>query len=408
MSAELLLELSRYAGNVGRELREADHAYQRAAGWQQWAEQSERAGPRLKVVIPLTSGFTLLVAAAFPLSQALGLRPDQVGAVLTPFLGLPAFFLMGYVLWSYSGGGKRAQRATAGNVAVACPNCGARAELVAGAASQVCAYCRAALVASPQVIEQGIDAAELAHRRARLEEFRQERLGIVGLARHDMTSYVPFIVGGSLLLPAGGGALAFTVSMLNGEEPYDPSIFLLWAIVLLIAGGLAAVLLFRRSRKARYERALLDLGRQFPLSPLGDGLALADWLNRHWPEKYETTALTHGHALVAASIDAGGYPALLNADFSGGEHRKSRLHLLVAAHQPAAHVPHHEARAFANRALARCRELGFQVTRNEAGFFAMAEPDTVRIVQKNPEALHEVAPVLGALVTAARALGAVR
>jgi hypothetical protein len=255
-------------------------------------------------------------------------------------------------------------------------------------------------------MERGIDAAELAHRRARLEEFRQERLGMAGLSRYDMTAYVPFIVGGSLLLPAGGGALAFSIEMLNGNEPYSPAIFLLWAMALAIVAGLAGILFYRRSRRARYERALADLGRQFPLYRVEDAHGLADWLNRHWPAKYDVASLGHGQDLVAASIDALGYPALLNAEFSSTEHRAPRLHLLLAAHQRTETV-HPQARAYVQQALARCRELGFEVTPSEAGLLAVADEETVRVVRKNPDALHEVATVLGTLAHAARAAGAV-
>jgi DNA-directed RNA polymerase subunit RPC12/RpoP len=407
VSAELLADLHRYAGSVGRELEGANEAYQRAAAWEQWTGQGQRSAPNLKLIIPITSAFTLLVAVAIPITQQLGIPPQQVSVVVTPLLTLPALFLMGYVLWSYSGGGVAAKRATAGNVAVACPNCGARAELIAGVPSQVCAYCRAALVASALVMEQGVDAAELAHRRARIEEFRQERLGMVAIYRNDMTAYVPFIVGGSLLLPAGGGAFAFSVAMLTGEEPYSPAIFVLWGMVLAIVGGLAFVVLRRRSRSRRYRNVLADLGRQFPLHVLEDAEGLADWLNRHWPSKYEVTWLTKGPYFVAASIDARGYPALLNADFTGGEGRATRLHVLLAAHQRAGHVPHADAHTFVQRTFAFCRQLGFEITPGEAGLFATADAETLRIVGRNPEALHELAPLLGALANAARAAGAV-
>jgi hypothetical protein len=90
-----LRDLQRYAGNVGRELARANDAYHRAAAWEQWAGQSERAVPRIKLVIPLTCGLTLLAAVAIPILQELGVPPSQVGPAVTPFLILPAFLLMG-------------------------------------------------------------------------------------------------------------------------------------------------------------------------------------------------------------------------------------------------------------------------------------------------------------------------
>jgi DNA-directed RNA polymerase subunit RPC12/RpoP/cbb3-type cytochrome oxidase subunit 3 len=406
VSAELLHNLQRYAGSVGQKLHQANEAYQRAATWEQWAEQSRRSVPRLKLVIPIASGVSLLGAVALPVAQSLGVPPAEVAPLVGPLVTLPTLFLMGYIFWAYVGPGVARKHAAAGHVAVACSNCGAKMELVVGAPSQVCGYCRAALVASPVVMGRGIDAAELSHRRARLEEFRQERLGMVGLYRYDMTAYLPFIIGGSFLVPLGGSALALTGEMQNGSEPYTPAIFLLWMMVVGLVAWLVGIFLLRRSRKERYQRALQDLGRQFPLERIDDALGLADWLNRHWPVKYEVTLLRSGHDLVAASIDAFGYPALLNAEFGSAQDREPRLHVLLAAHQPAGHVLHPDAATYVQGAFARCRELGFEITPSEAGLLAIADDDTVRIVRKNPEALHEVAMVLGTLAHAARAAGA--
>ena len=103
----------------------ADMAYQRAATWQQWAEPSRRATPRLKWVIPFVGGITLVVCIAFPISQSLGLPPDQVGAVLGPLLVVPGIFAFGFVVWQYSGARGAAKRAVASRIRVACPTCGA-------------------------------------------------------------------------------------------------------------------------------------------------------------------------------------------------------------------------------------------------------------------------------------------
>jgi hypothetical protein len=406
VSAEFLAELQRYAGSVRRELADADDAYRRAAGWQQWTDRADHAVPRLKRVVPIVSGLVLLASIALPVSQTLAIPRELIELVVPPFLTLPGFFLVGYVVWVYSGNRGAAKRAVAGSVAVACPNCGARGELVAGAASQVCAYCRTALVASAPVMQRGIDAAELAHRRARLEEARQERLGTVALSRYDMSAYVPFFVGGSILLPTAGAALALTMAMVTEEEPYHPGIFALWAAALAIVAFLVFVLLRRRSRKQAYAHALSDLGRQFSAEPISDVSSVASWLNCYWPAKYEAAALMHGVGFVAAGFRVLGYPALLNADFTGGE-RETRLHLLLAAHQRRGHVVQGEAAQRVQQAFLRCRSLGFEVSPSEAGLLATADEETRRIVRKNPAALHEIAPVLGALAGAALAAGAV-
>jgi DNA-directed RNA polymerase subunit RPC12/RpoP len=399
-------DLHRYGGTVARELSRADEAYARAAGWQQWSEQSQRAIPRLKLVIPLLSAVTLCGALAFPISQALGFPPAQVGAVLTPLLVVPSFLLFGYVLYVYSGPGVAAKRVAAGRVAVACPNCGAGGEMVPGTPGQVCGYCGSLRMASAPVMRRGIDAAELAHRRARLEEFRNERLGMVGLSRYDMSAYLPYLVGGSLLLPVGGGTIGFSVAMLSGSEPFNPAIFAMWALFLGIVFTLAFVFIYRRSRLAAFRSSVSDLGHQFTAYPLAGAMDVAEWLNRYWPASYQVAHLRQGHFFVAAAFDVFGYPALLNADFTSGQHYKPRLHLLLAAESRIASNVDAEARRRVNAALARCRQLGFTVSESEAGLLAVADPETLAIVRRSPASLHQVATVLTTMAGAARASGA--
>jgi DNA-directed RNA polymerase subunit RPC12/RpoP len=407
LSRELDAELRRYGGAVAHELSRADQAYERAASWQHWSEQSSRAVPRLKVVIPLLSGITLCVSVAFPLSQALGIPPDQVGVVLTPLLIVPSFFMFGYIIYLYSGARGRAQRAVAGSVAVACPNCGGSGEIVPGAPGQVCGYCGALLIASAPVMQHGLSAAELAHRRARLEEFRHERTGMANLSRYDMSPYILYIVGGSFLFPLGAGTIAFSAGMLSGTEPYSPAIFIMWAMFLGLLFTLAGMFLYRRSRIAGYRSAISDLGHQFATRALADAAEVVDWLNRYWPARYELENLRHGHFFVAARFEIAGYPALLNADFTQGQHHKPRLHLLLSAHLPATANPSADSLRQAHAALARCRQLGFNVTANEAGLHAVADPETLEIARNFPASLHQVATVFTTMARGAQASGAV-
>jgi hypothetical protein len=263
-SPALLAELSRYRAEVQGELAQADGAYARAAAWEGWADYGRRSTPKLKLWIPLVSGVTLLGALAFPASQALGIRPEAVGTFVTPFLVVPPFLLMGYIIvQSLRGSGAAARRANAGEVPVACPNCGAAGRIVAGAPAQVCGYCHATLVASAPVMQRGVDAASLAHRHARLEELRQERAGMANIAAYDMTPYVPYFVLGPMLFMTGGGAFGFTIEMLRGAEPYSPAIFVLWALFFTLLVGGVGWIAWQRARREAYRSALDDLVRQF-------------------------------------------------------------------------------------------------------------------------------------------------
>jgi len=405
---ELLANLQRYTQAVGGEYARANEAYQRAASFQQWAEDSDRAIPRLKIVIPLTSGFMFLVGLALQFAEQLGLSRQELGAVAIPLLVVLPIFMIGYIIWLYAGSGPSARRARAGHVAVACPNCGARSDLVVGQPAQVCGYCRTALVASAPVIDRGIDAAELAYRRARLEEFRQERLGIAGLARYDISAYTPLFAIVPLLLMSGGFATSFTLQVLSGEAEYDPGVLGMWGLFVVLLIGLLGNWWYRRSRRAAYQRACSDLGQQFPLTPIDGVQGLVRWLNQNWPAPYPTTNLTRDDPhFVAASLEVFGYPALLNARLTGDKRTGPRLHLLLAASRPRVIAPGSEAAHAIDAALAHCAELGFSVSSSEAGLLAVAGAATARAVRKNPSALHAVAVAFTALAKAAHAAGSI-
>ncbi|HEX6764145.1 MAG TPA: hypothetical protein VF103_01680, partial [Polyangiaceae bacterium] len=110
--------------------------------------------------------------------------------------------------------------------------------------------------------------------------------------------------------------------------------------------------------------------------------------------------------LVAAALDVFGYTALLVCDLASGENRSPRLHLLVAAVRTTrASLP--DASGASRAALARCRELGFDVSFTDAGLLGRANEATRALVKKSPAALHAVAPVVTSMARAAYELGAV-
>lgn len=404
-SPALVAELANYRENVQGELAQADQAYGRAAAWEGWADYGKRSTPQLKILIPVVSGVTLFGALAFPASQALGVSPAVVSVLVTPILVAAPFVLMVVVLIQAARTGTNTRRAVAGNVAVACPNCGAPGRIVAGAPTQVCGYCRETLVASAPIMQHGVDAAALAHRHARLEEFRQERAGMASIAAYDMSAYVPYFVLVPLLLMTGGGALGFSVQMLQGAEPYSPAIFVLWGLFLVMLFGGAGFLLLRRNRLAALRGAADDLARQFSGRRLEGLRDAVDWLDRYWPERYPGTKSYPGIYFTAAALDVFGYPTLLVCDTSSGNGRMPKLHLLLAAVRSPS-VPSPAPSPAVRAALARVRELGFTVTFTDAGLFGEANAATREHLVKTPAALHAAAPAVTAMARAAHALGA--
>ncbi|HTQ06005.1 MAG TPA: hypothetical protein VMI54_19220 [Polyangiaceae bacterium] len=404
--AEVLDGLRRYAGDVGQALAHADRAYASAANWQRWATQSKRAAPRMKAVLIASTALAVLVTAGLAFSQALGVSPQVVSMVLTPLLILPGPVWVGYLLWEYRGGRQRARRAQAVGVSVACPQCGAQAELAAGASGQRSTYCGAALVPSRSAMQVGIAAAELEQRRAELEVLKQERLVIAGYARYDMTAYVPYIVGGSLVPTIGGVTVYFSIQMLRGTEPFTPDILPLWGVLFVILAWLAWVWLRRRARRAHFAEAIADLGRQFSANQLTAVSQVVDWLNRYWPVRYESESLSQGTDFVAASFFVLGYPALLNADLAPSGEREPHLHVLIATYRPRA-PPTGTALSNAEAGLSRCRTLGFEPVVSAAGLLAAANAKTMAKIKRDPASLRQIATVLTTMVETERAAGAV-
>jgi hypothetical protein len=195
--------------------------------------------------------------------------------------------------------------------------------------------------------------------------------------------------------------------MLAGTEPFSPAIFVMWALFLGIVFTLGGVFVYRRSRLAAFRSAISDLGYQFTARQLASAMEVVEWLNRHWPASYQVAHLRQGHFFVAASFDVLGYPVLLNADFTAGQHYRPRLHLLLSAQHPQASSVGAEARRHVNAALDRCRQLGFTVSEGEAGLLAVADPETLAVVSRSPASLHQVATVLTAMARAAQASGSI-
>jgi hypothetical protein len=119
------------------------------------------------------------------------------------------------------------------------------------------------------------------------------------------------------------------------------------------------------------------------------------WLNQFWPARYQTQFLMTGPYVMAACVNARGFPALIYVDpVSSGQHHQAKLHLLVAA-WPRADRRVDQANANAYRA--RLAQIGFQLSETDAGLMAIADAHTQKQVAQKPATLHELAPALTAL-----------
>ncbi len=398
-----LAELRRYKQDVAALEAQAQASEQQDAVWQRVADRSSSPGREvLYAVLSIFVVPTLVGLVGSVLSQ-IGVIP--LGSPLHQGFGVAVMVAhlggaTGYIVWWRRQRLRRGDRAGGGGSvgAVGCPACGALNQVTPGEALGQCAFCGAALLPSQTVVFAGIEIARRAARDAACEAYRTERRGYLRLQRGG-SQMMPLIAIGPWVLIIGVGAVFFSISMIFGDEPYNPAIFVLWA---LLGGAILALVLWlrlRRRRAGRWVAAASALAVQFGGGRVREGLAgIFGWLDEQWAGPHLPAHLAGGPAICGAELSLAGYPALLLCDgISAGEHHERKIHLLVAA--PAA------AGDQANVAGAALEAKGLTVERNQAGVVGMLGQRRVVEIARKPARLGELAATLasaaGALASGA-------
>jgi hypothetical protein len=406
LSPQALFELERYQASVHAALGQADVEHRHAAAWHTSAGQMSSGWIGMAVWIVMIA---LMVVGAFVIQFGLvqGVLPsDLVPALMVTMVFGSLGVTIGVSVWVAARARRSAQRASAGTAQVACPSCGAPNELGAGQTLQTCRYCRAALVPSHTLMTRGVDAARAALRAAELARYRAERLGMQASMSRSAANATAYIVLGSFVPITAGSTMAMTVAAALGDETVPlAGIGLMVALASLNVGLIAAVYAWRSRRKQRFTAALADLAHQFRGRALAGLGGVVAWLNAYWASAYELHYLTAGPCHVAASIDAGGYCALIDIDpVTTHAHYKPRVHILLAGL-----VPDAGARV-ASDAVHACRswleQAGFSLSVTPSGLLARAQGKTLTRLRKSPEAVHVLSTVITTLVGLAHALGA--
>jgi LPXTG-motif cell wall-anchored protein len=261
-----------------------------------------------------------------------------------------------------------------------------------------------------QIRQQAIAVAVDEHRKARMERFRAERSGMAAYSRIGMssTSMVIF-VGGSFLLPIGGGAVAFSISMARGQEPYSPAIFILWAGVVALIGGIAGFVMYRKRRKQRITDELSQLVTRHAGELLGGVEGTAIWLNRYWAGPFDISQLTRGPYNDSAHLMVEGYPVLVDLDLvAASQHHRARGLMLLACEVPGMGDPTEATLQISpdiRGLMKQAADLGFDVDFRQAGLIARANEATVRALLKKPGSIVSLSQVASSMVRLARAYG---
>jgi hypothetical protein len=170
----------------------------------------------------------------------------------------------------------------------------------------------------------------------------------------------------------------------------------------------AAVYIRQRQRRQRYLSAVSDLARQFRGQQVGGLEAVVAWLNAYWAAPYEIVDLGTSPYHVAAALDAGGYPALVDVAPPPVPHRyRDHAHVLIAADVPAAALRGEAlSPAAAQASWHWLQQAGFSVTIGPSGLLARAHGPTLIQLHWSPESIHLLSTVITTLTGYARALGA--
>jgi hypothetical protein len=404
----LQAELQGYQQAVDARVAAATVEVQHIAGWNRWHRRSVQKSTW--VALLLVAGVPIVLAiVAIVLHQAGVLHPDAHPQVSFGIMGASYVGLIGYLIW-WAAGRKKGAQVEMSDTQVACPSCGAPGTLTPGQVVAACAYCKAALVPSQTVMQRGLDAARQAHRAARIERFRTERRGMADMMKMSAHGLgYTLVVFGPMALMLLLAAIAFSVEMLSGEEPFDPAIFGLWGMAAALVGGLAVYVIHHRSKKRAWHQAMGDLALQFRGTLITEIIGWVEWLNRYWPSEVPVSEIYKSSYGCAAALDAYGHPTLVLVDPTSMQNRVRRLELFVAAWIPglsdgSGTAP--EPTAHGGAARQWLREQGFAVSLCEAGLRLRADDATIQTLHRNPAAAHELAPVITAATTFAHAIGA--
>lgn len=299
----------------------------------------------------------------------------------------------------------------AGPTLVACPSCGAVGKLYPGAGVDPCERCGAALVPSRTVMTYQLDAARHAHRVARLQRLRLERRGAVGLQKMRSPTLLHVMIATSVLVPAVFGLIAVLGSPTDDD---DVNAAVIMAVVVVAgAGGLVGWLWHRRAKARAWRAAMLELARRFHGQLLPSLEQRVDWLNQLWMAEIPPRDIHQCTLGCAAAVDAHGYPALVIVDpVASVEGNAARVEVLLAAWIPGLS----DAEPGASTLLPSPTGIeawrwiaarGFEIRPTEGGVRAVAHAATVSMLRRNPAALCDLVPIIGALAYVARSVCAI-
>ncbi len=413
--AAIIEKLTRLEARVGEELDAAHREREAAAGWTTTAAMVQGKGRVVQslVAVGLAVGLPGVIIGTFFGLLHLGVLEKGALEYMGPVSGAATMLgFASYIAWYMVRSRSKVRRPDAGSTTATCPQCGATTAIPIGVAVKACEHCGADLMPCEAQAGEAVRAATDAHRRARMERYRAERAGMaayskVGLSPDATTA----LVGGSFMLPLGGGTLVFTIGMITGSEPYSPAIFVMWGMTLGLAGVIAGIVLWRRRRKARICEGIGAAAKALGGERLGGLAGTVEWLNGFWAGPFDLAMLVAGPYNDSARMTVDGFAVLFDLDaVAASKHHGARALLLVACEIPgmgdgqdATLQLTPSVRALVDRVSA----MGFGADMQAGGILSRADQATIKAFISRPGAIEKTVPSAArALVEMAKSLGA--
>ena len=402
LDPQALAQLKGYQDKVAGAFDKIRQEQKHMEGWDRWYGHMRggSGGKHIFIIFGIVMGLPLLLMGGFMALQGLGVQVQKLG----PFVGLFVMAIVmvsifGYMIWMYTGKGKKTGDIRMEQARLVCPGCGAPHMMQPGQVLDKCQYCGSMLMPSETVMQESVASVNQAVRAAQMQRFRAEREGMAKVMSYSAGGYVHYMVLGPFALMTGAGAIMFSVEMMRGKEPYSPSIFIAWAMFFTCIALLVGISWWKSDRKKRWQRALGELARQFHGQVAANLTDIVGWLNLYWAGPYNIVNLTHGPYGNGAALVIEGFPAFVFTDpVAASEHHKAKVHLFLAAWIPGLSDPPEEQGAVVTTVEAEAArqwisQNGFDVRAQQAGLLAEAGEDTVKWLRKHPEDAAALAPI---------------
>jgi hypothetical protein len=365
---DVLAEVRNYQADAGRLVSRMDVERTERARWELWYDKDGQAKGGCAALALFVGPIVLVYCLCLALAFAHVIDGRTMEALL-PF-GMIGGWVLGFAVY-FTRRLRRNSKATNRGLAITarCSLCGGMLPFEFGIVGRTCPHCGEAVVAAAPVMNQAIGAAQFQLQQVRMSRYRLERNAMSRTYGYSASNIVIYIVVGSFLVPALGGAVVCSIQAASGADDV-PLVALLgiWALVMGMVGFLFGVHRFRASRRARFRVMLERAAAQLAGSVHSEFAVWVSWLNTYWNGPYPVQQLFAGPAFHVALGTVDDYPVAIDIDPvpADSEHGKPRTDLLLAACAP----EELDSLAIPQDLQVRAISLGFLLQSSSAGLRA--------------------------------------